>query len=95
MPRLRQVSRSDDNPPLVTTMYDLLFGPGRNPVAEHLSDERILELTYITALYEMHAVMGRALRLEYDDRPEPIVEVVKDGVTSLDLGAAISAPPPA
>jgi alkylhydroperoxidase family enzyme len=59
---------------------------------EHLTDEQILELTYITALYEMHAVMGRALRLEYDDRDEPIVEVVKDGVTTLDLGAAISAP---
>ena len=40
-----------------------------------LDDERILELTYITCLYEMHAVMSRALRLEFDDRPEPIVEV--------------------
>jgi alkylhydroperoxidase family enzyme len=41
----------------------------------HLSDEEILELTYITALYEMHALMSRALRLEYDDVPEPVVEV--------------------
>ena len=41
----------------------------------HLSDEEILELTYITALYEMHALMSRALRLEYDDVPERIVEV--------------------
>lgn len=41
----------------------------------HLSDEEILELTYITALYEMHAVMSRALRLEYDDVDERIVEV--------------------
>jgi alkylhydroperoxidase family enzyme len=40
-----------------------------------LDDEQILELTYITCLYEMHAVMSRALRLEFDDRPEPIVEV--------------------
>ena len=40
-----------------------------------LSDEEILELTYITALYEMHAVMSRALRLEYDDVDERIVEV--------------------
>lgn len=42
---------------------------------EHLSDEEILELTYITALYEMHAVMSRALRLEYDDVDERIVEI--------------------
>jgi alkylhydroperoxidase family enzyme len=41
----------------------------------HLSDEQILELTYITALYEMHAIMTRALRLEYDDVPERVVEV--------------------
>ena len=41
----------------------------------HLSDEEILELTYITAMYEMHAVMSRALRLEYDDVDERIVEI--------------------
>jgi len=46
---------------------------------EHLSDEEILELTYITALYEMHAIMSRALRLEYDDVPERIVEVAAPG----------------
>ena len=40
-----------------------------------LSDEQILELTYITCLYDMHAVMSRALRLEFDDRDDPIVEV--------------------
>lgn len=58
----------------------LTVGDGRTPseVIEALkafwSDEQILEFTYITALYAMHAVMSRALRLEYDDRPEPIVE---------------------
>lgn len=41
----------------------------------HLSDEEILELTYTTSLYEMHAVMSRALRLEYDDVDERIVEI--------------------
>jgi alkylhydroperoxidase family enzyme len=41
----------------------------------HLSDEEILELTYVTGLYFMHAVMTRALKLEYDDVPERIVEV--------------------
>lgn len=42
---------------------------------EELSDEQILELTYITSMYLMHGVMARALRLEFDDRPEPVVEV--------------------
>ncbi len=41
----------------------------------HFSDEEILEFTYITSLYFMHAVMTRALRLEFDDRDEVIVEV--------------------
>ena len=41
----------------------------------HLSDEEILELTYITCTYMMHAIMSRALRLEYDDVDDPIVEV--------------------
>jgi alkylhydroperoxidase family enzyme len=45
----------------------------------HLSDEEILELTYITALYEMHAIVTRALRLEYDDVPERVVEVAAPG----------------
>jgi alkylhydroperoxidase family enzyme len=40
-----------------------------------LGDEEILELTYITALYEMHAIVSRALRLEYDDVPEGVAEV--------------------
>lgn len=40
-----------------------------------LSDEEILELTYITCLYDMHAVIVRALRLEFDDREDPITEV--------------------
>ena len=39
-----------------------------------LSDEQILELTYITCMYEMHAVMSRALRTEQDDVADPIVE---------------------
>ena len=61
----------------------------------HLSDEAILELTYITALYEMHAVMSRALRTEFDDRDEPIVEVIGDeGVSALDVGRSISLPDP-
>lgn len=41
----------------------------------HLTDEEILLLTYITCLYEMHATMSKVLRLEFDDRDEPVVEV--------------------
>ena len=55
-----------------------------------LSDEEILELTYITCLYDMHSVMTKALRLEWDDRDDPIVEVAapKDfsGQDFLDIG---------
>ena len=50
------------------------------------SDEEILELTYITCLYQMHAVMSRALRTEFDDRDDPIVEVpAPDGFDALDF----------
>jgi alkylhydroperoxidase family enzyme len=54
---------------------------GRTPDAvfdalkSFLSDEEILELTYITCLYDMHAVMSRALQLEFDDRGDPVIEV--------------------
>lgn len=50
-----------------------------------LSDEQILELTYIVCTYEMHATMCRALRLEFDDVDERIVEVINaEGVRTLD-----------
>jgi len=41
----------------------------------HLNDVEIIELTYITCTYELHATMTRALRLEFDDVEERIVEV--------------------
>jgi alkylhydroperoxidase family enzyme len=41
----------------------------------HLDDETIVELTYITAWYDMHAVTTKALRLEFDDVDDRIVEV--------------------
>lgn len=58
----------------------LVLGGGRVPdqvfdaLRAHLTDEQILELTYTTCLYDMHAVMARALRLEQDDRDDPVVE---------------------
>jgi alkylhydroperoxidase family enzyme len=42
----------------------------------HLSDEDILELTYHTLGYNLHAVCCKALRLEFDDVPERIREVM-------------------
>ena len=39
-----------------------------------LSDEEILELTYITTTYDMHSVISRALRLELDDVDDPVTE---------------------
>ena len=42
---------------------------------QHLDDEAILELTYAVATYRLHATMSRALRLEYDDVDERIVEI--------------------
>ncbi|WP_036497629.1 MULTISPECIES: carboxymuconolactone decarboxylase family protein [Nocardia] len=57
----------------------------------NLSDPEILELTYITALYDMHATICRALRLEFDDRPEPVAEVrIPEGVEVRDLSADLS-----
>jgi alkylhydroperoxidase family enzyme len=57
----------------------------------HLSDEEILEFTYITCMYEMHATMSRALRLEFDDRDDPIVEIDgPQGRMSLDMGRTTS-----
>ena len=56
---------------------------------EGLSDEEILELTYIIGLYEMHATMSRALRLEYDDVDEPVVEVPAPTGASSDVMAMV------
>ena len=77
----------------------LVAGNGRVPdelfatLQEHLDDERILELTYVTAMYEMHAIISRALRLEYDDRDDPIVEVAGDASSlAADIGSMISDP---
>jgi alkylhydroperoxidase family enzyme len=78
-----QVSDAFDQTERAVLAYaDCLSGAGgRTPAAviESLkafwSDEEILEFTYITCLYDMHAVMTRALRLEFDDRDDPVVEV--------------------
>ena len=40
-----------------------------------LSDEHILMLTYQINMYSLHATATKALRLEYDDVPDRIVEI--------------------
>jgi alkylhydroperoxidase family enzyme len=63
----------------------LVYDRGRVPdgvfaaLQSELSGEEIIELTYITMLYVMHGVMSRALRTEFDDREDPIVEVPAPG----------------
>ncbi len=59
----------------------LVLAGGRVPdatfaaLSAELSDEAILELTYVICTYELHATISRALRLEYDDIDDPITEV--------------------
>ncbi|GAA0956516.1 carboxymuconolactone decarboxylase family protein [Actinocorallia libanotica] len=61
---------------------------------KHLPDEQILELTYTTCLYDMHAVMTKALRLEYDDREEAITEVAApEGYGTRDIADDITGGP--
>jgi alkylhydroperoxidase family enzyme len=60
---------------------DEVFAALRN----ELSDVEILELTYITCTYHMHAIMSRALRLEYDDVDDPIQEVPAPASASQDV----------
>ena len=75
----------------------LTQGDGRTPleVFDKLktfwSDEQIFEFTYITTLYAMHAVITRALRMEFDNRADPIVEVAApEGEKARDIGADIA-----
>jgi alkylhydroperoxidase family enzyme len=63
---------------------------------QDLSDEQILELTYIASLYVMHAIMSRALRTEFDNRDEPVVEVAApESFQSRDIAFDLSGQPPA
>lgn len=76
---------------------DLVLSGGRvadstfEILKRHLSDEEILELTYITCTYEMHATMTRALHLEYDDVPERVVEIPapEDDLRKMDFMSAV------
>ena len=62
-------------------MSKLVLSHGRVPDAtfeslrKALSDEEILEFTYVICTYALHATMCRALKLEFDDVPERIQEI--------------------
>ena len=67
-------------------IFDKLFELG-------FTDEQILEFTYITTLYDMHATMCRALRLEFDNRDDPVVEIAApEGFQARHLGIDIALP---
>jgi alkylhydroperoxidase family enzyme len=81
LPHWSATDRFDRTERLVLAYTDcLVYDRGRVPdglfeaMRSELGDEEILELTYIASLYLQHAVMSRALRTEFDDRDEPVVE---------------------
>jgi alkylhydroperoxidase family enzyme len=86
-----------DERALLAFTDEMVLGHGRvsdgtfAAVQAHFSDEEILEFAYITMMYSMHAVLSRALRLEYDDRDDPIVEIAApDDYVPENLGRQIS-----
>ncbi len=75
---------------------ELVMGGGRvqdatyDALRSHLDEEQIIELTYATSMYMLHATMCRALRLEYDDVDERIVEIAAPGSGDDDVMGTIS-----
>lgn len=75
----------------------LVLDGGRVPdevfaaLRRELSDTEILELTYVTCMYEMHATICRALRLELDDVDERVTELPAPaaGQGSMDVMAMV------
>jgi alkylhydroperoxidase family enzyme len=75
---------------------ELVLGDGRvqdatfDALADHLDERSIIELTYAVATYRLHAMMCRALRLEFDDVDERIVEIAAPGEGDEDVMGTIS-----
>ena len=67
-------------------VQDATFGA----LSTHLDEPSIIELTYAVATYRLHATMCRALRLEFDDVDERIVEVAAPGEGEHDVMGTIS-----
>lgn len=98
IPHWSAASCFDDTERAVLAYADCLAGQGgRVPdglfvrLRALLPDREIMELTYVTTMYVMHAIISRALRLEFDDREDPVVEVAApEGHSSVDIGASTS-----
>lgn len=75
---------------------DLVLSGGRvqdptfRAVVEALGEVATIELTYAVCSYRLHATMCRALRLEYDDVDERIVELAAPGEGDHDVMGTIS-----
>ncbi|MGB5758927.1 MAG: carboxymuconolactone decarboxylase family protein [Acidimicrobiales bacterium] len=75
---------------------ELVLAEGRvqdatyDALSSHLDEPSIIELTYAVATYRLHATMCRALRLEFDDVDERIVEVAAPGDGGQDVMGTIS-----
>ncbi len=75
---------------------DLVLAGGRvqdetfNALREELSETAVIELTYAVAMYKLHATMCRALRLEFDDVDEAIIEVAAPQGSDQDVMGTIS-----
>jgi alkylhydroperoxidase family enzyme len=67
-------------------VQDLTF----DALRPELSEVAIIELTYAIVTYQAHATMCRALRLEYDDVDERVVEVPAPSGGDLDVMGAIA-----
>ena len=75
---------------------ELVLADGRvqdatfDALREALGEVAVLELTYAVASYRLHAVMCRALRLEYDDVDERISEIAAPEGGAQDVMGTIS-----
>jgi alkylhydroperoxidase family enzyme len=81
---------------VLTYTDEIVLGDGRVQDAtfaalrSELSEVAVLELTYAVSTYLLHGTMCRALRLEYDDVDERIVEIAAPGDGDLDVMGTIS-----
>jgi hypothetical protein len=81
---------------VLTYTDEIVLGDGRVQDATFvalrsaLSEVALLELTYAIASYQLHGSMCRALRLEYDDIDERIVEIAAPGGGDQDVMGTIS-----
>ena len=87
---------SDVERAVLAYVDELVLGEGRvqdatfAALSAHLDEVAVIELTWIACTYRMHATMCRALRLEYDDVDERIVEIAAPAAADADVMGTIS-----